>query len=172
MFSDDIFKDSSVTIMKMKILKYWGPVILWMGFTFLMSTNLFSSDNTSRIIEPMLKFLFPSMSPHHLRILHGIIRKLAHLTEYFVLSLLLFRAFKARSTEHHGWRWALFSLLVIAIFAAGDEFHQTFVSTRTPSVYDVGIDALGGILGQSVRGLLQVRRQRKNQRDMKGDRPQ
>ncbi len=146
-------------------VKYWIPVVLWMGFTFMMSTGSFSSENTSLIIVPVLKFFFPSISPHQLVVVHGIIRKLAHLTEYFVLSLLLFRAFKANSTERHGWKWALSSILVVAIFAMTDEFHQMFVATRGPSIYDVGIDTVGGMLGQGVRGLLQLRRQRKSQRE-------
>ncbi len=144
--------------MSNKIIKYWIPVLLWMGFTFLMSTGAFSSENTSPIIAAILKFLFPSISPHQLLVLHGIIRKLAHLTEYFVLGLLLFRAFRSDSTQYHGWRWALSSILVVAIFALGDEFHQVFVATRTASIADAGIDTLGGILAQGVRGLLHYRR--------------
>ncbi len=140
--------------MNIKILKYWGPVVLWMGFTFLMSTGAFSASNTSLIIEPILKFLFPSISPHLLHLVHGVIRKLAHLTEYFILSLLLFRAFKGESIGDHGWRWAFSSILVVAIFAMTDEFHQMFVSSRTPSIVDVGIDTIGGILAQCVRGLV------------------
>ena len=125
-----------------------------MGFTFLMSTGAFSSENTSRIIEPIVRFLFPSISLHQLHLVHEAVRKLAHLTEYFVLSLLLFRAFKGDSTQDHGWRWSLSAILVVVIFAATDEFHQVFVSTRTPSIVDVGIDTIGGILAQGVRGLI------------------
>jgi VanZ family protein len=52
--------------------------------------------------------------------------------------------------ERHSWRWALSSIIVVAVFAASDEFHQTFVATRTPSIVDVGIDTLGGLLAQCV----------------------
>ncbi len=150
--------------MKSEKVKYWIPVVLWMGFTFLMSTSSFSAENTSRIIWPMLRFFFPHITPHQLLIAHEIIRKCAHLTEYFVLSLLLFRAFKAGSTERHAWRWAIYSVLVVVLFASSDEFHQTFVATRGPSIYDVGVDTFGGILAQGVRSLTQLvsRRRRKS----------
>jgi VanZ family protein len=75
--------------------KFWFPIILWVSFTFLMSSGIFASSNTSRIIEPILRFLFPTISEAHVHMIHGIIRKLAHVTEYFILGLLLFRAFRS-----------------------------------------------------------------------------
>jgi len=51
------------------ILKYWFPVVLWVGFTILMSTGTFSEENTSRIIEPVVKFFVPAISTHELGIL-------------------------------------------------------------------------------------------------------
>ena len=130
------------------ILKYWVPVFLWVGFTFWMSTGTFSSSNTSRVIEPLLRFLMPHIPDADVILILGLIRKLAHLTEYFVLGLLLFRAFKSDSGELKAWRWACYSLLAIVLLAAGDEFHQSFVGTRTASIMDVGIDTLGGFLAQ------------------------
>ena len=132
-----------------KVFKYWFPVFLWMCFVFLLSTALFSAQNTSQILGPILRFLFPSISHREIEIVHSVIRKLAHLTEYFISGLLLFRAFRAGSTKPHTWRWVLLSLVVLVALAASDEFHQTFVSTRTPSVVDVGIDTMGGILALS-----------------------
>jgi len=148
--------------MKRERIKYWIPVVLWMGFTFLMSTAAFSAENTSKIIGPILKFLFPTITGHQLLVAHEIIRKCAHLTEYFVLSLLVFRAFKADRTEKHDWRWAFYSILTVVLFACSDEFHQLFVPTRGSSIYDVGIDTVGGILAQGARGLVQRWKRRRN----------
>ncbi len=133
-----------------KILKYWLPVFLWMALTFLMSTGMFTSENTSRIIVPLIRFLFPSATPHQITIAHEIVRKLAHVTEYFLLGLLLFRAFKSDSTGPTVWRFAIYALAVVALYALTDEFHQTFVLGRTPSIVDVGIDTFGGFLAQCV----------------------
>ena len=129
---------------------YWFPVVLWVGFTFWMSSGTFSSSNTSRIIEPLLRFFIPTISESTLHHVHGIIRKLAHVTEYFLLGLLLFRAFRSENNIQKPLRWASYSLLVVALFALGDEFHQSFVITRTSSIVDVGIDTFGGFLGLCV----------------------
>ena len=134
-------------------MKYWLPVILWMGFIFLMSTDTFSAQNTSRVVEPILRFLFPSITAKHLMLAHEIIRKSAHVTEYFISGLLLFRAFRDDATEPRIWRWALLSLLITFLIAASDEFHQTFISSRTPSPIDVGIDTAGGFFAQCINVL-------------------
>jgi VanZ family protein len=144
----------------MRNFRYWAPVLLWMSVIFLMSTAAFSSQNTSLIIEPILRFLAPSLSSHKVEIIHDLIRKAGHVTEYFVLGILLFRAFRDNSTEKRMWRWALFSVLLAALYAAGDEFHQSFVSTRTPSLSDVGIDATAAILAQGASLLWRHRRHR------------
>jgi VanZ family protein len=128
--------------------KYWFPVILWVSFTFWMSTGAFAASATSGIIEPLLRYLMPHLSETEVKLIHGVIRKLAHLTEYFILGLLLFRAFRSDSAVLKTWRWAFYSLLAVVLFAAGDEFHQSFVGTRTASIIDVGIDTLGGFLAQ------------------------
>jgi VanZ family protein len=139
-------------------VKYWVPVLLWMGFIFWMSTGTFSSENTSLIIEPLLRFLMPSISPQELAVIHGVIRKLGHITEYFILGILLFRAFRSGSKEMRNLRWAFSSFLVIVLYAASDELHQSFVPARTSSLVDVGIDTLGGLFAQCVSFLWQLTR--------------
>ena len=133
--------------------EYWFPVLLWMSFIFWMSTGTFSAQNTSLIIEPLLRFFVPSISPETMRMVHGAIRKLGHGIEYFILGILLFRAFRNGSTEMRVWRWAFSSILVVVLYAASDEFHQSFVSTRTASLFDVGIDTVGGIFAQGASAL-------------------
>ncbi len=130
--------------------KYWVPVILAMAFIAWMSTDLFSAKSTSRIIEPIVRFFAPQISRKQMLLVHTVVRKLAHVTEYFVLGVLLFRAFRAGSGGRRWLRWALSALAVVMLYAAVDELHQYFVSTRTASLADVGLDALGGILAQCV----------------------
>jgi VanZ family protein len=139
--------------------KYWVPVLLWMSFIFWMSTGIFSAKNTSLVIEPILHFLMPSASPEDVAAIHGAIRKMGHVTEYFILGILLFRAFRAGSKELRNLRWAFSSFLVVLLYAVSDEFHQSFVPARTASLFDVGMDTLGGILSQGVSVLWRLRRQ-------------
>jgi VanZ family protein len=130
--------------------RFWGPVLIWMVFIFWMSTGTFSAQNTSLIIEPIIRFFVPSISQEKMEVIHIIIRKLGHLSEYFILGILLFRFFRSGSEEPLELRWAFFSFLVLLVYAASDEFHQSFVSGRTASPMDVGIDALGGVVAQAV----------------------
>ena len=141
-------------------LQYWLPVILWMSFIFWMSTGTFSAERTSQIIEPLLRFLIPGISQQSLNMIHVSIRKCGHFTEYFILGLLLFRAFRGGSVKSYSHRWMFFSLLIIVLYASGDEFHQAFVSTRTASLVDVGIDITGGVFAQVIAFLWYGRNRR------------
>jgi VanZ family protein len=40
--------------------------------------------------------------------------------------------------------------MIVIFVAATDEYHQAFVVSRTSSVVDIGIDIIGGILGQGI----------------------
>lgn len=130
-------------------LKNWGPVLLWMGFIFWMSTDSFSGENTSRIIKPLIQFLLPGAASATVDMIHTAIRKCGHVTEYFILGLLLFHAFRLNSRgKERVWHWAILSLLAGMLYAAGDEFHQSFTVMRGASPIDVGIDTAGGMLAQ------------------------
>lgn len=95
-------------------------------------------NETSRIIRPLLEFLFPDALPETLSVYHGYIRKFAHFAEYAVLGFLACRVFRSS-------RSFLFPLLVVFLVAIVDETKQTFDPTRTGSIYDVAIDVLGGL---------------------------
>lgn len=69
------------------------------------------------------------------------IRKLAHMTEYFILTLLIL--FPLFVCGLRGRTLILSALVFCVCFAAADEFHQSFVAGRGPSVKDVGIDSIG-----------------------------
>lgn len=119
----------------------WLPVVLWMGFIFVMSTRLGAGDNTSRFIGPLLHWLLPQAAPETIAHLHFLIRKAGHLTEYAILALLLRRALGG-----HGLRPLLLALVIATAYAVTDELHQIFVPGRTPSPWDVLIDATGALI--------------------------
>ncbi len=131
-------------------IRYWVPVAIWMSFIFWMSTDTFSSQNTASVLEPVLRFFVPRVSPQGIDLAHVVIRKAGHITEYFVLSLLLFRAFRGNSPVSWNWRWSFSALVVVVLWAVLDEFHQSFVPERTASKIDVAIDTAGGSLAQLV----------------------
>jgi VanZ family protein len=116
------------------------------------STGAFTSDNTGHYIIPILRFFLPHASADTLDFLHHIIRKCGHLTEYFILSMLILRGIRAGEKGLY-LRWALVTILIVACYAALDEYHQSFVPGRTAAVGDVLIDTTGGIAAQIVASL-------------------
>src|SRR5690242_14468062 len=125
-------------------LKYWLPLLIWMTLIFIGSTDVLSAEHTSRFLVPFLHWLDPQISSAAINSIQIVIRKLGHLTEYAILATLIWRAL--RSAEN--WKRStliLFavSLIGCAVFAASDEFHQSFVPSRTSSVNDVMIDIFG-----------------------------
>jgi len=147
-----------------RLIAYWAPPVLWMLFISWMSTPTFSSDNTSRIIEPILRYMHPSITDQEVKTYHAVIRKMAHCVEYFMLGMLLFRAFMAGSIARRIEKWAAYSFLAIVLYASMDEIHQYFLPERTASLIDVGIDALGGLLGLCSSVLRYLHRERRQSR--------
>ncbi len=131
----------------MRFVKYWLPLLLWLGVIFLGSTDLMSAEHTSRFIVPFLRWLKPDISPETLASIHFIVRKCAHLGEYAVLALLLFRAAILTNLKR-SLAILYVSVWVACLFVATtDEFHQTFVASRSALATDIMIDSGGAILG-------------------------
>lgn len=131
-----------------QFVKYWLPLLIWLGVIFVGSTSVMSSEHTSRYVVPFLLRLKPGMSPQMIWTILVVVRKCAHVIEYSVLALLLWRALRS-VPSFHARPLTVFGLVLLgcALFAASDEFHQTFVKSRTPSVRDVFLDVGGALLG-------------------------
>jgi len=133
----------------------WGPLILWMAVISGLSTDAFSAAETGRLLMPLWGWLFPGASPASLDLLHAVVRKGAHVTEFAILALLWYRALDWRGS---GWRAkaALTAFVLAAGFGALDEAHQMFVPSRTASIVDVGWDSLGAVLGLIARHVIRL----------------
>jgi len=125
------------------LLKYWAPPIIWMSLIFWFSTDMFSGDNTGSLLLKVISFIYPGVTRELFDSIHFYVRKAGHFTEYAVLALLLFRAFRLGTQARWRRRWALSSLLVVFLYALLDEYHQTFTRRRTGSIYDSLIDTSG-----------------------------
>ena len=126
-----------------RIVRY-GPLVLWTGLILFASTDGFSSGNTSRIIRPLLLWLFPEITEAQLGMVHLLTRKTAHFVEYAILAFLAHRAFITSTHELLRNHWFAWSLILVVVVAVIDELHQSFVPARTGSIYDSGIDVAGG----------------------------
>lgn len=131
-------------------LKYWLPIILWMCLIFGASADTGSSKRSSRLIEPFVRWLFPEVSEPVVDGVVFYVRKCAHVTEYAVFALLLWRALR-KPVRHdpRPWPWSLAALVIgfAFLYAATDELHQHFVPNREGRFHDVLIDTSGAALG-------------------------
>jgi VanZ family protein len=139
-----------------RFLSRYVPLIAWLAFISFASSGSFSAGNTSRVIGPLILWLFPNTSAETLAIVHFTTRKLAHFTEYAILGFLAARAFRTSPRPAISSRWFLISATLVVTFALMDEYHQSFVPTRTGSIFDSLIDIAGGLTA-----LLLVRRRRR-----------
>ncbi len=141
-----------------RIVRY-APLVLWTGVILYASTDGFSSGNTSRIIRPILLWLFPEITEAQLGTVHLLTRKAAHFVEYAILAFLARRAFITSTREWLRSHWFALSLVFVVIVAVIDELHQSFVPERTGSIYDSFIDVTGGFTVLVFCWLYQRRRQ-------------
>lgn len=125
-------------------LRAWWPALLWACLIFTLSTDTFSSEHTASVFSPIIHWLFPYLSPDQFALIHHLIRKTAHFTEYFIFCLLLFRGFRG---GRKGWRWTwgFSAWFAAAVYSCLDEVHQAFVASRTASPYDFLLDSIGAL---------------------------
>jgi VanZ family protein len=139
-------------------LTAYAPLVVWIFVVLGLGSGIGSMKETSRIIRPLLEFLFPSASPDTLTYYHGYIRKLAHLSEYAVLAFLAVRALSAATkAKLKEYQFAL-AVLIVLIVASLDEFHQSFEASRTSTAWDVLLDVIGGSIAATLSYFLARRK--------------
>jgi VanZ family protein len=125
-------------------LATWLPPIAWMIVVLSASSAEFSAANTGSLLGSALSWLLPGLPVHRIDLIHGIIRKLAHFTEYAILGALWFRGL-TRSDLARSPTAAWLALLISVACAVADETHQAFVPSRTASLRDVLLDSTGAL---------------------------
>ena len=129
-----------------------GLTLLWMAIIFWFSAQpaVQSAGMSGGIIEkmkwfandiPVVNQIFVSGLAEH------ILRKGAHVAEYAVLGALLLLCVKQYLPEKEGRYQIVLACLLGVLYAASDEFHQTFVPGRSGEIKDVCIDSIGVVLG-------------------------
>jgi VanZ family protein len=131
--------------MLLSALRAWWPALVWACLIFTMSTDSFSSDHTSRFIEPAIRWLMPWLNGDQLYLIHHIIRKCAHFVEYFIFFVLVFRGVRG-ARRGWQWSWALLAWFIAAAYSATDEFHQVFVPSRGASAWDSLLDSTAALV--------------------------
>lgn len=138
----------------------WLPSVIWLVVIVIESTNLGSSEHTSRILYPIFHYLF-GIGPQRFEVLHVILRKSGHFVGYATLSLLLFRSWRGtfpRLSTRWCRQWAMLGFICTALVASLDEFHQTFLPSRTGTFRDVVLDSCAALFAQIVIFMILRRR--------------
>ena len=150
------------------VLRKWLPAVIWMVLIFAGSTDVLSGEHTARFIEPLLRWLFVGrLTPGEVQWGHFFLRKTGHVVEYAVLSALFWFALgrsrldPGAGANHRGpWLAVCLAVLLAVGYAALDEYHQSFVPSRTSSWHDVAIDTGGSVVGLVLLGVAKLGRGR------------
>ena len=144
----------------------WWPVLVWLGVIRLESTDYASASNTSGVLYTVIAAVVPQVEESFVSQLDEILRKIGHFAGYAILSALVFLALRYTNYDRlrpllrrpwgiyfrdfWRWNWALFGMLVTVATAAADEFHQSFLPSRTGRWQDVVLDACGAAVLQAI----------------------
>jgi VanZ family protein len=131
----------------------YGPLLAWAAFVLFASSGEFSASNTSRIVRPLLLWLYPNIAESSIQTVHFFVRKAAHLTEYAILALLAARAFRMSKLAALRRFWWLAAFALAAAISLVDEYHQSFLPSRTGTVYDSYLDMTGGAIALTILAL-------------------
>jgi VanZ family protein len=125
--------------------------LLWLGLIVFESSNAFSAEKTSGILYPLLHFLF-GLDPVRFLTWHFVIRKAGHIIGYSVLSLLFFRAWRVSIQVSGSPRWSIvwarIAFAITCLVASLDEWHQSFLPSRTGTIRDVVLDSAAALVTQ------------------------
>jgi VanZ family protein len=128
----------------------WVPVVLAVAVICIESTAAMSAEHTSRFLRPLFEHLFGPFSDRAWDRFHHFLRKSGHFVGYGTVGFTFLRAW-LHTLGRRGprallsWRLesAVLAIFSTAIVASGDEFHQSFIPSRTGTPVDVLLDTAG-----------------------------
>lgn len=140
-----------------RFLMIWTPALAGITVIAIESTPLFSASNTGHWLRPLLESVFGRLRNRTLEEINHILRKSGHFSFYGLLCVLFVRGWlltfaRNAALATAAWRRRSWIMGVAATFlvASGDEFHQSFLPSRTGLFSDVLLDTSGGIVVSSV----------------------
>lgn len=125
----------------------WLATAAWIALVLWLSSDQFSYTQTGGLFTRLMAVLLPDLDRAHLMLLHGLLRKTAHLVEYGVLGLLAVRALLPTVPLRRSALWALLLAVTVALV---DEGYQATSAVRTGHPKDVLIDTCGACMGVAI----------------------
>jgi VanZ family protein len=135
----------------------WLPSAVWLAVITLESTSLGSAEHTGRILYPIFRFF--EMDLVQFAVWHAFLRKTGHFVGYFMLSILLFRSWRAtfpRLSTRWCLQWATVAFLSASLVSMLDEWHQSSLNSRTGTLRDVVLDSGAALAAQIVVALVRA----------------
>jgi VanZ family protein len=139
---------------RLRLVLDWVPAALSVLMIAFESTATMSAKNTSEWLYPIWVHLFGPISQTHWAEVHHLIRKTGHFVGYGLVSVAFFYSWRQtlrRMAVRHWTLWRRASVLAVLctlLIAISDEYHQSFLPSRTSSPIDVCIDLCGAIAAQ------------------------
>jgi len=130
-----------------RVIITWAITLAWAGNISFLSTGSYGASVTGWLLKDLLSLVHIHLAGPTFEIVHFLIRKLAHCTEYGMLALFLYHSFTFRQPERWNTGSAVGAVIVAGLFSLTDEYHQSFVPGRTASIKDCGIDTFGALVG-------------------------
>ncbi len=115
----------------------------WAGLIYYLSTQTFGAGFTEWLLHEILHILHMRVSHDTFNLLHFLMRKAAHTTEYAIFCSFIYHSLSPDGDFLWRWRVGIESLMLAGGYSLTDEFHQLFVPGRTASLVDSGIDTAG-----------------------------
>jgi VanZ family protein len=140
------------TTSRPSLLRAWWPALVWVVLICFESTDFFSSEHTGGMLYSLLSHFFGQLDLYAFEIFHHYLRKTGHVMGYGMLGLLLLRGWRA-TLDHDGRQVAktvLLSWLGTAFVASMDEWHQSYIPSRTGTWRDAVLDSVAGLVFLSV----------------------
>ena len=126
---------------------YWAEMAGWMVLIYCLSGDSFAYSRTLIALQYWSSVFHLPLTEADLQLINLTLRKTAHVTEYFILGLLLYRALSGGLISFR-FSLACWALAGGGSYALADEFHQWFTKLRTPSLGDSCLDFSGVIASQ------------------------
>ena len=145
--STEVPKRQPPVYLQPRVIVVWAITLAWAGTISFLSTGSYGASVTGWLLEELLSSLHIHLAHPTFLIVHFLIRKLAHCTEYGMFGLFLYHSFTFRQPESWNTRSAVSAVVVAGLFSLTDEYHQSFVPGRTASIVDCGIDTFGALVG-------------------------
>lgn len=120
--------------------------MVWAATIFYLSTGTFGGAMSGALLRCILQFIHVTVSPAQFATIHHLFRKAGHVTEYSIFSLFLYHCYLKSNRTFWLAKAAGGAVLTAGVYSLTDEFHQSFVPGRGPSLYDCGLDTLAAFL--------------------------